>query len=91
MWQLHMTQHTSHGRGHDGPRRRGEAGRGGKATTAMCVGELRAARVPEQRGSGFSAATPPRSFTVGSCFFNGGTGGFFSSSGQSPVGQSWNS
>ncbi|KAG2582650.1 uncharacterized protein LOC120711871 isoform X2 [Panicum virgatum] len=50
-----------------------------------------AARVPEQRGSGFSAATPPRSFTVGSCFFNGGTGGFFSSGRQSPVGQPWNS
>ncbi|CAN6201828.1 unnamed protein product [Urochloa humidicola] len=50
-----------------------------------------AARVPEQRNSGYGTATPPRSFTDGSCFFNGSAGGFFGSAGQSPVTQPWNS
>ncbi|KAG2632955.1 hypothetical protein PVAP13_2NG133503 [Panicum virgatum] len=35
-------------------------------------------------------ATPPGSFTDGSCFFNGSIGGFFGSTGQSPVAQPWN-
>ncbi|KAG2651031.1 hypothetical protein PVAP13_1NG514419 [Panicum virgatum] len=50
-----------------------------------------AARVPEQRGLGFSVATPLRPFTDGNCFFNGSAGGFFGSGGQSPFGQPWNS
>ncbi|CAN6315803.1 unnamed protein product [Urochloa humidicola] len=48
-------------------------------------------RVPEQRSLGYGAATPPRSFTDGGCFFNGSAGGFFNSAGQSPIAQPWTS
>ncbi|CAN6234435.1 unnamed protein product [Urochloa humidicola] len=48
--------------------------------------------VPEHRSSGYGAASPPpSSFTDGSCFFNGATGGFFGNAGQSHVGQPWSS
>ena len=49
------------------------------------------ARVPKQRSSGYGEATPPESFTDGSCFFNASAGSFFSSAKQSPVAQPWNS
>ncbi|CAN6215258.1 unnamed protein product [Urochloa humidicola] len=48
-------------------------------------------RVLEQRSLGYGAATPPRSFTDGGCFFNGSAGGFFDSAGQSPIAQPWTS
>ncbi|CAO2195881.1 unnamed protein product [Urochloa humidicola] len=42
-----------------------------------------AARAPEQQSSGYGAANPPpRSFTDGSCFFNGTGDGFFSNAGE---------
>ncbi|RLN23412.1 hypothetical protein C2845_PM07G36640 [Panicum miliaceum] len=49
-----------------------------------------AARVPEQRSSGYGAvaATPTKSFTDSSFFFNGSAGDFFGKPGQIP--QSWN-
>jgi len=56
---------------------------GGAAATPEQVTSGRAAQVPDQNeASGYGAATPPTSFSDGSCFFDG-AGGFFNSSSMS--------
>jgi len=47
-------------------------GHGGAAATPEQVTSGRAAQVPDQNeASGYGAATPPTSFSDGSCFFDG--------------------
>ena len=58
-------------------------GHGGAAATPEQVTSGRAAQVPDQNeASGYGAATPPISFSDGSCFFDG-AGSFFDSSSMS--------
>jgi len=58
-------------------------GHGGAAATPEQVTSGRATQVPDQNeASGYGAATPPTSFSDGSCFFDG-AGGFFDSSSMS--------